>query len=54
MPHSEYKGFLFPTGLDFVKGGKSPGMYGGYHRSGETLKANLFSTRFMFRTKWNG
>ncbi|KAJ3171759.1 hypothetical protein HDU87_008301 [Geranomyces variabilis] len=46
---------LFPTGFNFVKGGKLPGLYGGHPGcSGGNSALDCFSTRFMFRTKGLG
>jgi hypothetical protein len=41
----------FPTGFDFVKGGKLPGLYGGTVTSGQNIPDGTdgFSTRFMWR-----
>jgi hypothetical protein len=41
----------FPTGFDFVKGGKLPGMYGGTVTSGRKIPDGTdgFSTRYMWR-----
>ncbi|GAA5959460.1 hypothetical protein JCM21900_003763 [Sporobolomyces salmonicolor] len=42
---------FFPTGFDFVKGGKLPGLYGGAKAcSGGSSAESCFSTRLMFRT----
>ncbi|KAM0754315.1 hypothetical protein T439DRAFT_175419 [Meredithblackwellia eburnea MCA 4105] len=42
---------FFPTGFNFVKGGKLPGLYGGKKGcSGGDAATNCFSTRIMFRT----
>ena len=43
----KYKVF-FPSGFNFVKGGKLPGLYGGHTScSGGKSAAECFSTRFM-------
>lgn len=43
----EYSIF-FPTGFDFVKGGKMPGLYGGHTGcSGGQQSEDCFSTRLM-------
>ncbi|KAH6559843.1 hypothetical protein BASA50_006322 [Batrachochytrium salamandrivorans] len=40
----------FPTGFNFVKGGKLPGLYGGHEScSGGRDSETCFSSRFMFR-----
>jgi hypothetical protein len=46
----------FPTGFDFVKGGKLPGLYGGTEVSGGRIPdgTNGLSTRFMWRTGGQG
>lgn len=46
----------FPTGFDFVKGGKLPGLYGGTVTGGQRIPdgTNGFSTRYMWRTGGNG
>jgi hypothetical protein len=46
----------FPTGFDFVKGGKLPGLYGGSVTSGRRIPdgTNGFSTRYMWRTCGDG
>ena len=50
----EYKLF-FPTGFNFVMGGKLPGLYGGHPScSGGNDAKTCFSTRFMFRTNGDG
>jgi hypothetical protein len=45
----------FPTGFDFVKGGKLPGLYGGTTTSGQHIPdgTNGFSTRYMWRADGN-
>jgi hypothetical protein len=42
----------FPSGFDFVKGGKLPGLYGGRMNNGRKIPdgTNGFSTRYMWRT----
>ncbi|GAA5881006.1 hypothetical protein JCM1840_007217 [Sporobolomyces johnsonii] len=46
---------FFPTGFDFVKGGKLPGLYGGAKAcSGGNSAETCFSTRLMFRTGGKG
>lgn len=41
---------FFPTGFNFVKGGKLPGLYGGGEScSGGRAAKSCFSTRYMFR-----
>lgn len=50
----DYKVF-FPTGFNFVKGGKLPGLYGGRPAcSGGDAALDCFSTRYMFRTSGAG
>jgi hypothetical protein len=46
----------FPTGFDFVKGGKLPGLYGGKVTSGRKIPngSDGLSTRYMWRTKGAG
>jgi hypothetical protein len=46
----------FPTGFDFVKGGKLPGLYGGTVTSGQKIPdgTNGFSTRYMWRADGAG
>lgn len=46
----------FPTGFDFVKGGKLPGLYGGDGPTGgdEVTGKNGFSMRFMWRKQGQG
>jgi Polysaccharide lyase 14 len=46
----------FPSGFQFVKGGKLPGFYGGDEISGGHIPdgTNGFSTRFMWRTDGQG
>jgi hypothetical protein len=46
----------FPTGFDFVKGGKLPGLYGGTVTSGQHIPDGTdgFSTRYMWRTGGDG
>ncbi|GAA6003246.1 hypothetical protein JCM10207_001823 [Rhodosporidiobolus poonsookiae] len=46
---------FFPTGFDFVKGGKLPGLYGGKKAcSGGAEADDCFSTRMMFRKNGMG
>ncbi len=50
----EYQVF-FPTGFDFVLGGKLPGLYGGRQScSGGTTALDCFSTRTMWRDGGQG
>ncbi|HEY9815332.1 MAG TPA: hypothetical protein V6D20_05965, partial [Candidatus Obscuribacterales bacterium] len=44
----------FKPGVDFVKGGKLPGFYGGNSPSGGAPANNGFSSRMMFRTHGQG
>lgn len=46
----------FPTGFDFVKGGKLPGLYGGSQTSGGKIPDGTdgFSTRYMWRRQGAG
>ncbi|GAA2306926.1 hypothetical protein OKJ48_32365 [Streptomyces kunmingensis] len=46
----------FPRGFDFVKGGKLPGLYGGYATSGGHVPdgENGLSTRYMWRSEGRG
>ena len=46
---------LFPTGFNFVMGGKLPGLYGGHKScSGGNAAVDCFSTRLMFRSRGSG
>ncbi|GAA6036980.1 hypothetical protein JCM8097_005489 [Rhodosporidiobolus ruineniae] len=46
---------FFPTGFNFVKGGKLPGLYGGAKAcSGGSAAESCFSTRLMFRQNGMG
>lgn len=46
----------FPTGFDFVKGGKLPGLYSGRMNNGGKIPdgTNGFSTRYMWRARGVG
>jgi hypothetical protein len=46
----------FPVGFDFVKGGKLPGLFGGWVTSGQHIPdgTNGWSTRYMWRTAGAG
>jgi hypothetical protein len=46
-----YYAARFPTGFDFVRGGKLPGLYGGTVTSGQRIPDGTdgFSTRYMWR-----
>ncbi|MEW5850736.1 MAG: polysaccharide lyase [Myxococcota bacterium] len=46
----------FPSGFNFVKGGKLPGLYGGTVNNGRRIPdgTNGFSTRLMWRTQGDG
>jgi hypothetical protein len=46
----------FPSGFDFVKGGKLPGMYGGTVNNGKKIPngTNGLSTRYMWRSEGRG
>ncbi|GAA1186454.1 hypothetical protein GCM10009608_22640 [Pseudonocardia alaniniphila] len=50
-----YYQLRFPSGFDFVKGGKLPGLYGGTTTSGQHIPdgTNGFSTRYMWRADGN-
>ncbi len=46
---------FFPTGFNFVKGGKLPGLYGGKAScTGGDPAVDCFSTRLMWRAEGQG